>query len=238
MKADEFHEWASSLPGDGNLKALARLSELRNQNNSGLTGELYRAMMEQNRDQVRREFEDRLELAPDFTPPKLENHELKEIELSNARIELIPTDQIINPNATFTIEKMNIPHAARMMNQFRVEEGAEGTRKHFVSTGKVMCWCNCGETTEWLDVLTETQKIQDWFSKHDGIKEELGLRFYYWIGELAGYSIEISHDNYGGLETELVHRCGWRKELPIDADKLLTNIVMEAQSNGHICKEI
>lgn len=58
MKADEFHEWASSLPEDGNLKALARLSELRNQNNTGLSGELYQEMMRQNRDQVRREFEE------------------------------------------------------------------------------------------------------------------------------------------------------------------------------------
>lgn len=64
MKADEFHEWASSLPGDGNLRALARLSELRNQNNAGLYGELYQEMMRQNRDQVRREFEELKEEEP------------------------------------------------------------------------------------------------------------------------------------------------------------------------------
>ena len=87
MKADEFHEWASSLPGDGNLKALARLSELRNQNNTGLSGELYQEMMRQNRDQVKREFE-----------------ELKEVDFSKGSVELIPADQIVNPNATFTIE--------------------------------------------------------------------------------------------------------------------------------------
>lgn len=125
----------------------------------------------------------------------------------------------------------NIPHAARMMNQFRVEEGAEGTRKHFVSTGKVMCWCNCGETTGWLDVLTETQKIQDWFSKHDGIKEELGLRFYYWIGELAGYRVDTDEEG----ERWLTHSCGWIKHL---TEYPLTSIIMEAQSNSHICKEI
>lgn len=135
----------------------------------------------------------------------------------------------------------NIPHAARMMNQFRVEEGAEGTRKHFVATGKVMCWCNCGTVTDWLDLYDSrggtSDQVKEFFQEHQ-IAEEIGIRMGYVLGELAGYSIETSHDNYGDLETELVHRCGWRKELPIDADKLLTNIVMEAQSNAHICGEV
>lgn len=131
----------------------------------------------------------------------------------------------------------NIPHAARMVNQFRVEEGAEGTRKHFVGTGKVMCWCNCGAVTGWLDRFDGAPyagegPVQKFFQEHEAA-EEIGIRMYYSLGEITGYVIE-TEDSVNGAVAHLVHKCGWSENIS-DIERPLTDIVMMAQNNKHIC---
>lgn len=127
----------------------------------------------------------------------------------------------------------NIPHYARLVNQFRLEE-----KKNYVSTGKVLCFCNCGETTGWIDILDIDnddgfKAVRKFFTEHQ-VSVEIGVRVDYSLGELAGYRIE-----YSGLadpSLTLLHSCGWQKDLSsYTAENLLTNIVLEVVGNKHIC---
>lgn len=241
MKAQEFSDWARSLPEDY-IRSLARLTELRTQNNKGLTGELYRSMMEQNRDQVRREYESSI-LVPDTSGHKVEPDGRGFCKACGKSVMVDDSWQTTDPKEilpwkhVYPEKPENIPHAARMVSQFRLEVDSGG-KNTFVSTGKVMCWCNCGATTGWFDLFegpyVGESTAQKFFSEHK-MSEELGIRMGYNLGELAGYSVNAARNEFGELEAHLGHSCGWWKVYPGCEENMLTGIILEILNNTHIC---
>lgn len=124
----------------------------------------------------------------------------------------------------------NIPHAARTVSQFSLEE--RDGKPVMRGTGKVMCWCNCGEMTGWLDAYTEMTEVSVFLTAHEPA-EEIGVRLHYSLGEIAGYVIE-TEDSVSGAVTHLVHKCGWSQDIR-DFEHPLTDIVMTAMNNKHVC---
>lgn len=123
---------------------------------------------------------------------------------------------------------INIPHSSRMISQFELKDrGDDGSV--FTGTGKVLCVCNCGETTGWVEIHEDIDVYRKFFEEHKPA-EEIGVRLYFSLGELAGYHIDTNH-----MDTYLVHACGWKKELLL-TDKELPKLVLEVVNNAHVCE--
>lgn len=54
---------------------------------------------------------------------------------------------------------------------------------------------------------------------------------------LAGYSVNAARNEFGELEINLGHSCGWWKVFPGYEENMLTDIVLEILNNTHVCQE-